>query len=190
MGPLDFTHTLVPERACGDCFACCDVSAIDDPALRKPPHVLCEHYRGGCTVYAARPATCRSFHCLWRRLAGLPDDARPDRIGVLFAFQREGSPDSPFAHVYVCGYPLVKGDVAVFDTPAVQTVVRRLTEDGGLPVWISLGERKRLVWPDRALGDAILSPASVTDPELKARAETWRKRYDRWVRLYDMAGGT
>ena len=188
MGPLDFTHTLVPGRECGACYACCEVSAIDDPALHKPAHLLCPHHRGGCTVYETRPQTCRTFHCLWRRLAALPDDARPDELGVLFAFQREAHPDSPFAHLYVCGYP-VRRDASVFDTPRVQAIVQRLSNDGALPVWISLGERKRLIWPDRELGDAILDPTGVTDPELKARAAAWTKRYDRWVRLYDMAGG-
>ncbi|HEY3815343.1 MAG TPA: hypothetical protein VGL66_19150 [Caulobacteraceae bacterium] len=188
MGPLDFTHTLVPDRACGDCFACCEVSEIDDPALKKPAHVLCQHHRGGCTVYEVRPQTCRSFHCLWRRLAGLPEDARPDDLGVLFAFQREANPDSPFAHVYVCGYPL-NNDASVFETPRVRAIVQKLSDEGGLPVWLSLGARKRLVWPDRDLGEAILDPARAADPDLKARADVWRKRYDRWVRLYNMAAG-
>jgi hypothetical protein len=188
MGPLDLTHTLVPGRACGTCYACCEVSEIDDPALRKRPYSLCPYHQGGCTVYETRPETCRTFHCLWRRLAGLPDDARPDELGVLFAFQRESKPDSPFAHVYVCGYPTGK-DASVFETPRVQAIVQTLCDEGGLPVWLAHGERKRLVWPDRTLGDAILHPSSVTDSDLLARAAAWTKRYDRWVRLYDMASG-
>jgi hypothetical protein len=188
MGPLDFTHTLVPGRDCGACYACCEVSEINDPALVKPAHVLCPHYQGGCTVYEHRPATCRSFHCLWRRLGGLAEDARPDQLGVLFAFQREANPDSPFAHIYVAGYAL-GGDVAVYETPAVKAVIARLAEDGALPVWLSQGARKKLVWPDRTLGDAIVDPGAVIDPALKARAADWSRRYARWVQMYAMAGG-
>jgi hypothetical protein len=187
VGPLDFTHTLVQGRTCGVCYACCQVPEINDPALKKPANTLCPNYRDGCVIYETRPATCRSFHCLWRRLGGLEDELRPDRLGALFAFQREAKPDSPFAHVYVAGYAC-DGDPAAFETPAVQAVIEKL-KDAALPVWLSLGARKRLVWPDRTLGDAIVQPATVTDPTLKARAEAWVKRYDRWVQMYDLAGG-
>jgi hypothetical protein len=187
MGPLDLTHTLVAGRVCGACFACCETAQIDDPALAKPAHVLCPHHQGGCTVYEHRPATCRTFHCLWRRVAGLPQDGRPDQSGVLFSFQREAQPDSPFAHVYVAGY--ATGDVAAYDTPGVRAAIEHFIAEAGLPVWLSYGARKRLVWPDKTLGDAIVNPAAVTDPALAARAAAWTKRYDRWVRMYDMAGG-
>lgn len=189
MGPLDLTHTLVAGRECGACFACCEVSAIVDPGLVKPAYTLCPHHRGGCTVYETRFAICRSFHCLWRRLETLNDAARPDQLGVLFAFQREANPDSPFAHVFICGYPLKDNDDEIFETPKVKAILQSFIDDAALPVWIARGERKRLIWPDRELGDAILDPSGVTDPDLKARADAWRKRYDRWVRLYDMAGG-
>ena len=189
MGPLDLTHTLVEGRQCGACYVCCEVSAIQDPGLLKPAYTLCPHHKGGCTVYETRFAICRSFHCLWRRLGGLDEDARPDKLGVLFAFQRDANPDSPFASVYVCGYPVKDEDAAVFETPAVKAILQKLIEETALPVWIARGDRKRLIWPDRELGDAILDPASAASAEAKARAEVWRKRYNRWVALYDMAGG-
>ncbi len=188
MGPLDLTHTLVPGRECGACYACCETSEINDSALTKPAHVMCPHHQGGCTVYEHRPATCRSFHCLWRRLSDIPQDARPDTLGVMFAFQREAAPDSPFAHVYVAG-SATGTDYAIYETPAVRTIVESLIRDAALPVWLSYGDHKRLVWPDKTLGDAILNPATVSDPALKARAAEWAKRYDRWVKMYDMMGG-
>ena len=137
MGPLDLTHTLVGRRECGACYVCCDASAIVDPGLVKPAYTLCQHHKGGCTVYETRFAICRSFHCLWRRLEAISDDARPDQLGVLFAFQREANPDSPFAHVFICGYPVKDKDLEVFETPAVKTILRTLIEETALPVWIA-----------------------------------------------------
>jgi hypothetical protein len=65
------------------------------PELDKPPSQRCEHqgegrtHRSdvqtglpGCTIYAARPASCRAFECSWRRGLGKPEH-RPDLCGVL-----------------------------------------------------------------------------------------------------------
>jgi hypothetical protein len=187
MGPLDLTHTLVPDRGCGDCYACCELAAIDDPGLKKPARVLCKHCVGGlCGIYETRPQTCRTFHCLYRRLAVLPEALRPDRSGVVFSFQREANPDSPFAHVYIGGYAM--GDVSAYDQPEVQAAIQWLSDEGGLPVWLAFAETKQLVNPGPELARAIMAPKPDDDPDLKARAAAWTKRYDRWVWMYDTFG--
>ena len=85
---------LVPDRACGECTACCRELTIDDPVLRKPAAVLCVHCvpGRGCAVYAARPATCRNWHCGWRSLPWLGEALRPDRSGLLVLVEAQGDP--------------------------------------------------------------------------------------------------
>lgn len=54
---------IVSGRGCGSCTLCCRVLAIDE--LGKPEGVLCRHCSSGngCTIYAARPESCRGFYC-------------------------------------------------------------------------------------------------------------------------------
>lgn len=74
---------LVPGRLCGDCTVCCTVMAVDKPDMQKEAGITCRHCDGkACTIYDARPALCRDFHCGWRQLPILDDHWRPDRSGV------------------------------------------------------------------------------------------------------------
>lgn len=188
MGPLDLTHTLTPGRACGDCYVCCELPAIEDPMLRKPERTLCVSCIGGlCGIYESRPKACRDFHCLYRHLGELPETLRPDRCGVMFSTRRETNPESPFSHIYICA--TATGDVAAYDAPEVQAAIRWLSEKAALPVWLVFGEVKRMVSPDRELAQAIVQPSPEHGPELKARAAAWAKRYDRWVYMYDTVAG-
>lgn len=73
-------------RDCGTCRACCIHLEIDDFA--KPAGTPCLHLRkrngtDGCTIYEARPATCRGFTCLWAAGKFDAKSWRPDRCGVL-----------------------------------------------------------------------------------------------------------
>jgi uncharacterized protein len=65
-GQSQATPALVEGRACGACSLCCILPDIDE--LDKPANAPCRHCLtgGGCAAYAARPATCRDFFCLWR----------------------------------------------------------------------------------------------------------------------------
>jgi hypothetical protein len=75
---------LVPGRECGACTACCFEITIDDPMLAKPPRETCVNCTAqGCAIYAERPEACRSWFCVWRRVADLPDHLSPDRSGLI-----------------------------------------------------------------------------------------------------------
>lgn len=73
----------VVERSCGSCTACCTIVGVAE--LEKPPGKPCVHEvpKVGCRIYADRPASCRTYQCLW--LLGALDDQedRPDRLGVV-----------------------------------------------------------------------------------------------------------
>jgi len=82
------TLPILPDRACGGCTVCCTVLPADDETLRKQAGVDCVHCDAGagCRIYDVRPKTCREFFCGWRALPKLSDAWRPDRSGVMVAF--------------------------------------------------------------------------------------------------------
>jgi hypothetical protein len=75
----------VPGRECGSCSLCCKLFEIDWLDRPKPGGRWCHHCRpgSGCAIWSARPGSCADFLCLWRRLADLGDEWRPDRAGFV-----------------------------------------------------------------------------------------------------------
>jgi hypothetical protein len=88
---------LVPGRECGPCNACCTQPVILDPALKKPPGVLCPNWQDGCTIYETRPAPCRGHFCAWRQLPQLDDSWRPDLSNIYIELKDD--PPEHFRHV-------------------------------------------------------------------------------------------
>lgn len=79
--PVERARRLAAERACGPCQLCCELMAI--PELEKPPRARCSNQcSAGCAIYAARPASCAGFLCLWRQGWGADAD-RPDLNGIV-----------------------------------------------------------------------------------------------------------
>ena len=67
-------------RRCGNCTACCLVLQV--PELGKPRDIACPHAGNGCKDYDHRPASCRSYRCMW--LDGFLDQRdKPNRIGIV-----------------------------------------------------------------------------------------------------------
>ena len=84
---------LVAGRTCGECSACCTVLNVDTPEFQKLPGKPCAHLCAqGCAIHETSFPVCRTYHCGWRHLAGLPDDWRPDKSGVLVDFQWDDLP--------------------------------------------------------------------------------------------------
>lgn len=76
---------LVPGRECGTCSLCCKLFDIDWLDRPKPGGRWCHHCNpgSGCGIWPERPDRCAEFHCLWRRLADLGEEWRPDRAGFI-----------------------------------------------------------------------------------------------------------
>ena len=70
-------------RRCGECRLCCNVFPL--PALEKPAGVWCRLLGpGGCTVHdAGQPEVCSQYACYWLEHESLPEESRPDRIGLV-----------------------------------------------------------------------------------------------------------
>jgi hypothetical protein len=167
--------TVLTDRQCGDCVACCVRLGIELPDESKKPGIRCRHLApaGGCSIYQTRPTVCRVWHCLWRVRIELLDDARPDRCGVIFSVH--SSKDAgPFKDSYfraVCNTP---ND---FQHPAVVQTVAMLVHMEALPVWLCSDTSNVMFFPDPALADAILHPEAVHDQALLTRAAGLRSKW-------------
>jgi hypothetical protein len=165
---------LVEGRTCGTCIACCKIPKIDE--LDKPMNVLCRHCTGtACGIYAERPDVCRQYYCLWRRIEAMPAEARPDRIGIMFALEMRNPARTPFERMYIIARPLASP--SAFDTPYGQAAMNMFIREGSLPVFIGIEGTKRLVYPDAEFSNAILDPVSTPHRELVPAALEWRKKY-------------
>lgn len=70
-------------RGCGQCRLCCKVFPL--PAIDKPADQWCQHLGpAGCTVHdRGQPEVCRQYACYWLEHEGLPEESRPDRVGMV-----------------------------------------------------------------------------------------------------------
>lgn len=134
------TGALVPGRSCGSCTACCRILEIK--ALAKPAGILCRHNSGrDCGIYPERPEACVQWHCLWRRIAALPDALRPDRAGVVFALERRNPSASPGKRpgadapegACIVGRALDGADA--FERWEAVEAFAMFVREGSLPVW-------------------------------------------------------
>jgi hypothetical protein len=172
-------------KACGDCIVCCQVLNIDQPDMLKPAGQMCLHCTGtGCGVYAARPTVCREWECAYKRIASMPPETRPDKLGVLFTIDRQPKPRLPFDRLYFVGR-------AVKDAKALYTEntlnVAYMLSNGPLPIYLSAGDERELIYPREDLAAAILRPDGPHAPALVEEAKTWMARYEPYARLADEA---
>lgn len=168
------------DRSCGDCVACCVVTLIDTPQLKKAEGVPCPNCAGGgCSIYNDRPEVCRTFNCAWKRIPSMPPETRPDRLGVMFTLERHLPARNLFEHLYYVG---VAADPAALESRSARDALAMFSE-GVLPVFSSSGGMKTLVHPEPMLADAIVNPAPQRDRALVKRGRDWLKRYAPFARL-------
>ena len=194
---------LAAGRACGDCTVCCAVLEVDAPDFKKPAGVPCTHSaRGGCGIHAVRPGICRAWFCGWRRIAGLPEAARPDRSGLLITLDFNRNPRNCLEGVAIliralddgrrarrCGGARDRRDAARSDRARLDE--RRRRQDAGPPAGRCRGLRPFGRYAARAIGlpksrrgaRATTCSASVCDifstPETvrdECVTEKWRRR--------------
>lgn len=70
-------------RRCGECRLCCGVFPL--PAIGKPAGEWCRHLcAAGCAIHDdGQPEVCRQYACYWLEHESLPEETRPDRLGVV-----------------------------------------------------------------------------------------------------------
>lgn len=166
--------SLVPDRACGDCTVCCTVLMVNSPDFAKPAGVPCRHLTTqGCGIHPVRPTICRTWFCAWRRVAELPDAARPDRSGLLVSMNFVDRPTNLFEGVSILvrllpGSDAIRSGLAarLLDTLCAQLV----------PVWFSDGAEKMLMHPAADVAQLVLS-GEPPPGHLAEEVAAWRERY-------------
>ena len=165
---------VLPDRDCGGCTVCCVTLKVDTPEFSKPAGTPCQQLTPqGCSIHAVRPPICRTWFCAWRRVAELPDEARPDRSGLLVSINFERAPRNCFEGVCISVRTLPGSDAIasgmaarVLDTLCTQLVA----------VWFSDGAKKMLMHPEDDVARLVVSgdapPAHLAD-----EVAAWRERY-------------
>ena len=175
---LDKYFSLVEGRECGECMVCCQCLSIDTACFKKPADVLCSNciINEGCSIYETRPSVCRTWHCLWRRWKAMPDEMRPDKSKVVFSLKVSFEPRHIFENAYIVCMSL--SDPSVFDTPLVSATIDAFVQESILPVWLSYGGCKSLIWPDEEMASTLTSPCSSKPSHMRVRASKWLHRYN------------
>jgi len=165
---------VLADRACGECTACCEVLTVDTPDFKKPGGTPCVHLTArGCGIHAVRPHICRTWFCAWRRVAALPDAARPDRSGILASLDFVKSPRNPFEGVSIM-VRMLPGSDAIESGMAgaiLDSLCNRL-----VPVWFGDGTKKMLMHPDNQVAGFVIS-GEAAPAHLSDEVAAWRERY-------------
>jgi len=166
---------VLADRDCGDCTACCTVLTVDTPDFKKPAGAPCIHLGSrGCGIHAVRPNICRTWFCAWRRVEAMPDEARPDRSGLLVSLNFVREPRNCFEGVSINVRALAGADA--IDKAMAATILDSLC-DQLVPVWFSDGSRKMLMHPDAEVADLVLS-GEPAPAHLRDEVTAWRERYE------------
>jgi len=165
---------VLADRICADCTACCTVLTVDTPEFKKAAGTPCQHLTSqGCGIHAARPTICRTWFCAWRRVAAMPDDARPDRSGLLVSLNFERAPRNCFEGVSI-NVRALAGSEAI-DKGMAATILDSVC-DRLVPVWFSDGSKKMLMHPDNDVASLVLS-GEPAPAHLQGEVAAWRERY-------------
>jgi hypothetical protein len=170
----DLLGPVLEHRSCGDCTVCCTTLKVDTPDFKKPAERSCTHLGAkGCAIHAVRPHICRTWFCAWRRVAKMPDEARPDRSGLLVSINFVRDPRNCFEGLSI-NVRLLAGSMAI-ENGAAASVLDSLC-DQLVPVWFSDGSKKMLMHPDNQVAQHVISgsPAPI---HLHDEVQAWRKHY-------------
>lgn len=166
---------VLPDRACGGCTVCCTELEVDTPDLRKPAGRPCRHLTtDGCGIHAVRPEICRTWFCAWRRVAAMPEEARPDRSRLLVSLSFVRAPRNCLEGVSISVRAL-PGSRAIENGMAAR-VLDALC-DGLVPVWFGDGSRKMLMHPENEVAQHVIAGTSPP-AHLREEVAAWRDRYD------------
>lgn len=165
---------VLANRSCGDCTACCTVLTVDTPDFKKPPETPCIHLSSrGCGIHAVRPDICRTWFCVWRRVAALPDWARPDRSGLLVSVNFVREPRNCLEAVSINIRAI--DDHGPVDNAMAGAILDVLC-DRLIPVWFSDGAKKMLMHPENDVAALVIS-GNPAPTHLRDEVAAWRERY-------------
>ncbi len=169
---------VLADRACGDCKACCTVLTVDAPDFKKPAGTPCTNlFAGGCLIHDLRPRICRTWFCGRRRIANMPDEARPDRSGLLVSLNFVREPQNCFEGVSI-NVRVLAGSEAL-DKDMAAAVLDSVC-DQLVPVWFSDGSKKMLLHPENDVARLVIS-GDPPPAHLQNEVAAWRERYNVFI---------
>ncbi|WP_156942198.1 hypothetical protein [Hyphomonas adhaerens] len=163
---------LVEGRECGDCSACCTHLTIRTPEFQKPEGIACEHCANpGCGIYEERFPVCREWQCLWKHIGAMPEEARPDKLKIIFSLQRPNDPPHPFAKLYIGGWAF--DGVEAYGTELGRNLIAMFSQ-GDLPVWLSTPDGLgHLVHPEPNIVDMVTERQKPKNKTERKEAKAW-----------------
>lgn len=105
----------------------------------------------------------------------MPDEARPDRCGVIFCLEGEEDHPNPFARFCVVARPV--GSSRALRSELVRQVIAMFARQGELPVWVHRHGVRSLIHPPPDLADAIERPEKTPFQAFVPAAIDWRRRH-------------
>jgi hypothetical protein len=128
-----------PVRGCDGCTLCCKVMAIR--GLNKPADSWCQHCEiaTGCTIYAERPAGCRTFNCRYLLDPALGEEWKPSVSKLVIV----PGGDRVLVHVDH------EHPEAWRREPYYSIIKQWSRHTAGLPVFLRIGRRLIAVYPSR-----------------------------------------
>lgn len=126
------------QRPCNGCTACCTTLGVKEIGKKKDE--ACVHANGGCSIYATRPPSCRTFQCLWRIGMGTVDE-RPDKVGIVLDVTGPSNVVAAIVAHEVTPGAFERGEV----------FLQRLVSEGHLIFLVSGNERRRVIGPPEKL---------------------------------------
>ncbi|WP_311271117.1 YkgJ family cysteine cluster protein [Sphingobium sp. WCS2017Hpa-17] len=170
---------VLSDRTCGDCTVCCTILTVDTPDFKKQAGTPCAHLSGqGCGIHAVRPHICRTWYCAWRRIAGMSEESRPDRSGILVSLDFVREPRNCFEGVSIM-VRLLPGSKAIENGMA--GAILDILCDRLVPVWFTDGSKKMLMHPENSVASLVLS-GGTAPAHLRAEVIAWRERYADFAR--------
>ncbi len=159
-------------RDCGGCTVCCVETRINTPELQKEPGRPCTHLSAqGCGIYETRFPVCREWHCLWRHIGEMPEAARPDRLGIMFALAQPTRPETPLSSCYI--HALVFGGVEATRSELAGALFAMFAQ-GDVPLWLSTSDSAlALVHPHPEVLEA-LKGGKAKNRRLQKQAAEWK----------------
>ena len=144
MPRMSSTHhpSIVPGRTCDACAMCCKLPEIK--ALDKPRNQWCSHCADHqrCSIYEARPQTCRNFHCLYLLEPSIPQAWQPAQSRMILTNTEDGN------HLFVQVDP-ARPDA--WRKPAYHAQLRewaRINNAQGKQIVVCVGNRYIVIFPD------------------------------------------
>ncbi len=170
--------SLVADRECGACTACCTLLKIDEPDFRKPPGVTCGHRVGGlgCSIHSTRPDVCRAWYCGWRRLPWLSADMWPPESGILVRV-RQVPGGAPAGGTLGLTFQVLTSQLALFEKRVWNAIGTAILN--GIPTYLGVsapaGYEGRVVYLNDALRNALkVADAAAIKRELRRAYVTGR----------------